>query len=72
MTNGKMKQVATEKQAHDIEEQVSSGHADHDEDHDQGYALSWREINRILFVAAVAGAIWFLEGSRNPSITAIE
>jgi heavy metal translocating P-type ATPase len=71
MTQGKMKQVATEKHAHDIEEHVSSGHADHDEDHNQGHALNWREISRVLFVAAAGGAIWFLGGSRNPYVTAI-
>ena len=40
-------------------------------DHDHEHALSWREINRVLFVAAAAGAIWFLGGARNPYITAL-
>jgi len=35
------------------------------------HALNWREINRVLFVAAAAGAIWFLGGARNPYITGI-
>jgi cation transport ATPase len=32
---------------------------------------SWREINRVLFVAAAAGGLWFLGGATNPYITAI-
>jgi P-type Cu+ transporter len=36
-----------------------------------GHALSWREINRVLFVAAAAGAIWFSAGVSNPYITAV-
>src|SRR4030088_568528 len=74
MAQAKMKQADTQKHVHDIEEQVPSGHDDHDdhdEDHDHGHALSRREINRVLFVAAAAGAIWFLGGASNPYITAI-
>jgi heavy metal translocating P-type ATPase len=48
-----------------------SSHTDHDDDHDHGHALSWRDINRVLFVAAAAGAIWFLGGGSNRYITAI-
>jgi hypothetical protein len=33
--------------------------------------VSSREINRVLFVAAAAGAIWFLGDASNPYITAI-
>jgi heavy metal translocating P-type ATPase len=33
--------------------------------------LNWRELNRVLFVALAAGAIWFLRGAPNPYITAI-
>ena len=46
-------------------------HADDEDDHDHGHALNWREINRVLFVAAAAGAIWFLRGASNPYITAV-
>jgi len=52
-------------------ENVPSRHAEHDDDHEQGHALTWREIDRVLFVAATAGAIWFLRGVSNPYITAI-
>ena len=41
----------------------------HDDDH--GHALSWRDINRVVFVAAAAGAMWFLGRSPNPYIIAI-
>jgi heavy metal translocating P-type ATPase len=50
---------------------ASSSHTDHDDDHDHGHALSWGDINRVLFVAAAAGAIWFLGGGSNRYITAI-
>src|ERR1019366_3923784 len=50
---------------------VPSDHANDDGDHDHGQAVNWREINRVVFVAAAAGAIWFLRGTWNPYITAI-
>src|SRR6202049_4262675 len=50
---------------------VPSDHADDVGDHDHGHALNWREINRVLFVAAAAVAIWFLRGPLNPYITAV-
>jgi Cd2+/Zn2+-exporting ATPase/Cu+-exporting ATPase len=46
-------------------------HAEHEEDHDHGHELSSREINRVLFVAAAAGAMWFLGRSTNPYIIAV-
>jgi heavy metal translocating P-type ATPase len=46
-------------------------HADHEGEHDHRHALTWREINRVLFVAAAAGAIWFLQGASNPYLTAL-
>jgi heavy metal translocating P-type ATPase len=39
------------------------------DDPDHTHALSWPELNRVFFVAAAAGAIWFLGGTRNPFIT---
>jgi heavy metal translocating P-type ATPase len=47
---------------------ASSDDAGHD---DHGHSLSWRDINRVLFVAAAAGAMWFLGRSPNPYIIAI-
>jgi len=52
-------------------ETASPHHAGHEDDDDHEHALSWRELNRVLFVAAAAGAIWFLGGASNPYITAI-
>jgi P-type Cu+ transporter len=52
-------------------EQTSLEHDVHENDQDHGHPLSWREINRVLFVAAAAGAIWFLRGDSNPFITVI-
>jgi cation transport ATPase len=39
--------------------------------HGRTYVLSWRDINGVLFVAAAAGAIWFLGKTSNPYITAV-
>lgn len=48
-----------------------SPHREHEEDHEHGPGPSWRDINRVLFVAAAAGAMWFLGRSTNPYIIAI-
>jgi heavy metal translocating P-type ATPase len=48
---------------------VSSDDASNDDYH--GHSLSWHDINRVLFVAAAAGAMWFLGRSVNPYIIAI-
>src|ERR1700756_790370 len=53
------------------QEAASSSHTDHDDDHGHGHALNWRDINRVLFVAAAAGVLWFLGKTPNPYITAI-
>ena len=47
----------------------SQGQADREDDHSR--ALSWLDINRVLFVAAAAGAIWFLHHAQNPYVTGI-
>jgi len=47
----------------------SQGQADREDDH--SHALSWLDINRVLFVAAAAGAIWFLHHFQNPYVTGI-
>jgi heavy metal translocating P-type ATPase len=46
----------------------SAHHADHEDDH--GHALNWREINRVLFVAAAACVMCFM-GSTNPYVIVI-
>ncbi|HTT24942.1 MAG TPA: cation-translocating P-type ATPase [Candidatus Sulfotelmatobacter sp.] len=50
---------------------VSTNHPDHEDEHDHTHALSWRDVNRVLFVAAAAGAIWFLGGAPSPFVTGI-
>jgi heavy metal translocating P-type ATPase len=35
------------------------------------HSLNWRDINRVLFVAAAAAAIWFVGGARNPYVTGV-
>lgn len=39
--------------------------------HEHSNPLNWRDLNRVLFVAAAAGAIWFLRGTPNPYIIAL-
>src|SRR3984885_6385225 len=41
----------------------------HEDEHEN--PLNWREISRVLFTAAAAGAIWFLGDARNPYLTAM-
>jgi Cu+-exporting ATPase len=40
-------------------------------DPDHSHRLSWRDISRVLFVAAAAGAIWFLHGTSNAYVIAL-
>jgi Cu+-exporting ATPase len=42
-----------------------------EDSHEHEHELNWREINRVLFVAAAAAAVWFLGGARNPYLTGI-
>jgi hypothetical protein len=53
------------------EPNVSIAHAGIEDGHAREHALNWREINRVLFVSAAAGAIWFLGGAPNPYLTTI-
>ena len=55
----------------EVEELESSDSAGHEYNHEHEHALNWREINRVLFVAAAAAAIWFLGGARSPYITGV-
>jgi heavy metal translocating P-type ATPase len=71
MTQAELKQADAVKIADDAEKLTTSGQADHEDGHKHEHPLNWREINRVLFVAAAAGAIWFLGGARNPYVTGI-
>ena len=60
MTQAELKQAEAVRNARRSRKTSSSDHADHEDGHEHEHALNWREINRVLFVAAAAGAIWFL------------
>ena len=42
-----------------------------DGEDDHGHAVSWRDITRVLFLSAAAGAIWFFRVARDPYVTGI-
>jgi heavy metal translocating P-type ATPase len=71
MTQAELKQADAVKNTDKAEKLPSLDHADHEDGHEHEHALNWRDIYRVLFVAAAAGAIWFLGGSRNPYVTGI-
>jgi Cd2+/Zn2+-exporting ATPase/Cu+-exporting ATPase len=71
MTQAELKQAEAARNADETKKLPSSDHADHKDGHEHEDALNWWEINRVLFVAAAAGAIWFLGGARDPYITGI-
>ena len=62
MTQVNAKEVNAYKSPGLHEPNVSTAHADTEDDHAHEHALNWGEINRVLFVAAAAGGIWFLGG----------
>jgi Cd2+/Zn2+-exporting ATPase/Cu+-exporting ATPase len=53
------------------QESPAPSHTDREDDHDHGNALNWWDINRVLFVAVAAGAVWILGGARNPYVVAV-
>ena len=71
MTQAQLKQAEAVRHANETEKRPSSGHADHEAGHEQEHAVNWREINRVLFVAMAAAAIWFLGGARNRYVTGV-
>jgi len=71
MTQVNAKEVNAYKSPGLHEPNVSTAHADTEDDHAHEHALNWREINRVLFVTAAAGGIWFLGSAPNPYLTAI-
>jgi len=66
MTQAELKQAEAVRNADETKKLPSSDHG-----HEHEHAMNWWEINRVLFVAAAAGAIWFLGGARDPYITGI-
>jgi len=71
MTQVELKQAEAVRKADGEKKLVSADRDDHEEGHEHEHALNWREINRVLFVAAAAAAIWFLGGVRNPYVTGV-
>src|ERR1700739_2978121 len=71
MSQAQLKQAEAARSADSAEKLRSSVHDDHEDGHEHEHALNWREINRVLFVAAAAGVLWFLGSARNPYITGI-
>src|ERR1700739_4417509 len=71
MSQAQLKQAEAARSADSAEKLRSSVHDDHEDGHEHEHALNWREINRVLFVAAAAAAIWFLGGARNPYVIGI-
>src|ERR1700686_5386220 len=71
MTQAQLKQAEAVRHTDETEKRPSSNHADHEDGHEHEHALNWPEINRVLFVAGAAAAIWFLGGARNPYVTGI-
>jgi heavy metal translocating P-type ATPase len=71
MNQAQLKQTEVAGNVEEMEERQSFDLPGHEDGHEHEHALNWREINRVLFVAAAAAAIWFLGGARNPYITGI-
>jgi heavy metal translocating P-type ATPase len=71
LTQAELNQAEATRNADEAKKLPSSDYDDHEDGHEHEHALNWREVNRVLFVAAAAGAIWFLGGAQNPYITGI-
>src|ERR1700680_3787430 len=71
MTQAELKQAEAIKNLDETEKLRSSDHDDHEDGREHEHALNWREISRVLFVAAAAAGIWFLGGARNPYVTGL-
>jgi heavy metal translocating P-type ATPase len=71
MNQAQLKQREVAANVEPLRELESSNRSSPEDSHEHEHVLSWREINRVLFVAAAAAAIWFLGGAWNPYITGI-
>jgi Cd2+/Zn2+-exporting ATPase/Cu+-exporting ATPase len=71
MNQAQLKQAEVAGNVEEMEELQSSDRPGPEDSHEHEHALNWREINRVLFVAAAAAAIWFLGGARNPYMMGI-
>jgi Cd2+/Zn2+-exporting ATPase/Cu+-exporting ATPase len=71
MTQVELRQAEVVRNVDEAENLASQHHDDHEGGHEHEHALNWREINRVLFVAAAAAAIWFLGGAPGPYVTGV-
>src|ERR1700724_664724 len=71
MTKAQLKQAEAVRNTDGAETLPSSDHADHEYDHEHEDVLNWREINRVLFVAAAGAAILVFGGGRDPYVSGI-
>jgi len=71
MNQARLKQAEIAGNVEEMEELDSPDGPSRQDSHEHEHVLNWREINRVLFVAAAAAAIWFLGGARNPYIMGI-
>jgi heavy metal translocating P-type ATPase len=71
MKRAQLKQQEVAGNVKEVEELQSSDRPGHEDSREHEHALNWREINRVLFVAVTAAAIWFLGGARNPYIMGV-
>jgi heavy metal translocating P-type ATPase len=71
MNPAELKQIEVARLADETDKRRSLDHHDHEDGHEHEHAVNWWEINRVLFVAAAAAAIWFLGGARNPYVFGI-
>jgi heavy metal translocating P-type ATPase len=71
MNQAQLKQGEVAGNVEEVEELQSSDRPGHEDSQEHEHALNWLEISRVLFVAAAAGAIWFLGSARNPFVLSI-
>jgi heavy metal translocating P-type ATPase len=71
MKQAQLKQQEVAGNVKEVEELQSSDRGVHEDNDEHEQALNWREINRVLFVAAAAAAISFLGGTQNPYVTGV-
>jgi heavy metal translocating P-type ATPase len=71
MKLAQLKQQEVAGNVKEVEELQSADRGVHEDNHEHERTLNWREINRVLFVAAAAAAVWFLAGKQNPYITGV-
>ena len=72
MAHPRVRPAHTGEPAHTKPERASAAHLEADsEEHDHPHKLSWRDFNRVIFVAAAAGAIWFARESAIPYLNSI-